>query len=942
MISKLLRLAEHLLAGTMRLASGILEVLARWVAAVWGWLILHLAAWTAMFLISLRSFFLRLRMSHDNGMAARGEIRLAEDAQFPENDFFKPGRVFPCRARLAMVSFSDDARFVARGVSLKFADARKKSPLDLLLNTGLTTPFNNVRTFWKFMILTAQGRAQNAIRYMQEDSALYVGCLDPLRRNPESFAQLYYHSKMPYVFELADGSKSYVKFRLTPWDMGPESGLPDEDDQLDWAWCWQGIRPGERRSRNYLKQELRARLEEGPVRLRLQMQLHPVREEERQDDVIDSALVWDEEDHPWLEVGEVRLDEVLDHRESNLSLFTIRHRPKCLSILKPRDIDDPAGMNYLRSLAVWPRRARLLGNMFFGIPAPFPDEREPGKTTHFTPFREPLPIGDPIPLELPQHESSTEQAARRQELGLRRGAYRLEVPGTLPSYVAELPPEEEFDRSEKSRMYADIASTLSDLGLGDIRSIDRKDRTLATFDRYYPFRKLPAVHSRWRLDAEFARQRLVGVNPTLIERCRALPPNFPVNEWDVAGLLPEGTTLEAQIEAGRVYMTDYRILEGLKTGDVRYQVAPICLFHVEEDGTLLPLAIQLGQSPAAGPIFTPKDPPWLWLTVKTYAQSADSAYHELYAHLLRTHMVSEAVWLCARRNLSDRHPLIELLRPHFRDTMAVNHAARTQMLIPGGPLPETMALGYDGSIELLERAFGEYRFDRFELDRDLEVRGVAERGPDGEYLLPDYHYRDDALAIQRAIQEHVLGIVGLFYASDEDVRGDYELRAWLEELGDPARGNLPGLPNDGHLETRADLCRFLTQVIFVATAEHSAVNNGQYDYFGYVPNVPGALSKPPPRTKDELSEAWLVEALPDAYHCGVQIAMVHLLSIPADWPIGNVPEGNFGGHADAIELLKRFHARLDRVSLAIRSRNALLEVPYPFLDPRHVSQSTLI
>ena len=79
--------------------------LVRWVVgglrAVWNWILARLGAWLGIVLVSLRSFFLRLRMSHDNGIAARGSVRFVKDAQYPENDFFKPGREFPCRCRFA-------------------------------------------------------------------------------------------------------------------------------------------------------------------------------------------------------------------------------------------------------------------------------------------------------------------------------------------------------------------------------------------------------------------------------------------------------------------------------------------------------------------------------------------------------------------------------------------------------------------------------------------------------------------------------------------------------------------------------------------------------------------------------------------------------------------------------------------------------------------------
>lgn len=915
----------------------------RLLVVVWDWTLARLLSWLAIFLIVLRSFFLRLRMSHDNGIAARGRIRLVDDARYPENDFFRPGLEFDCRCRFGMVSFWDDARFVARGAALKFADTRYPSPLDLLMNTGRTTPFWNIRTFLQFMWLTIRGRSQHAIWYMKSDPILYVGCLDPLKRNPESFAQLYYHSKIPFTFTAKDGKPRYIKFRMIPWDRGPETGEPGADDLLDWAWCWQGIRPGETRTRNYLKEELKQRLARGPMRFHIELQLHEVREGESRD-FLNSSIEWDERTHPWLPLAEVELTEALDHVESNETLITIRNRPKCMGTVPTRSIDDPAGMNYLRELAIWPRRARLLGNRIFGVPKPFPDERT-GKDIHYTPFREPESFGPRKPLLLPQAESAAMRAQRREDLKLLAEQYPLCVPGDLPTYVEELPARERFDDAAQECMFEDVAGTLADLGLAELERVLRlhgaQEGRLAFYDTFYPLRHIPAVHRRWRHDGEFARQRIAGVNPTLIRLCRELPKGFEVEDGLLSGLLPRGRTLAKQMEAGRVYITDYAMLEGLKTQDACYLAAPYCLFHLEEDGSLLPLAIQLERRKGA-PVFTPNDPPWLWLAVKTYAQSADAAHHEVAAHLLRTHLVMETVYVCARRNLHERHPVMELLAPHFRCTMAINHAARTQLLVPGGPLPQTMAAGYDGSVELLKRSFTEWGFERYSLRRDLEERGMAERDADGKFLLPSYYYRDDALAILEAIELWVGEVVGRFYRSDDEVREDPELQAWIGELADPERGNLRGLPHKGKLKSRQALSELLSQVIFNASAEHSAVNNGQYDYFGYVPNVPGAMHAPPPADKRELSEEWLVRAMPGAERSSIQLAMVHMLSEPTQTPLGDYPAGFFAGHAEVQYALRRFSARVTRISAAIRTRNVALEVPYPYLDPRKVGNSISI
>ncbi|MBI3268131.1 MAG: hypothetical protein HYZ53_03850 [Planctomycetes bacterium] len=539
-------------------------------------------------------------------------------------------------------------------------------------------------------------------------------------------------------------------------------------------------------------------------------------------------------------------------------------------------------------------------------------------------------------VQLPQREDVDGRRQRNRELELRRAEYAFVYASGLPPFLATLPKAESEGGAHKLAMYADLAGTVTNLGLGGFRELldVRAHNSLVKFDDLYPGREVPRVSKRWRTDEEFGRQRLAGVNPVLVERCRRLPENFPVTDADVRGLLPAGATLASEAERGRLYFLDYRILEGLPVKPGCYLPAAMCLLRVDEVGRLLPIAVQLGQTPAAGPIFTPKDPPWLWLAAKTYVQVADASYHEMASHLQRTHLVMEVFWVAARRRLSERHPVHELLAPHFWFTLVINNAARTQLLVPGGPIDKTMAPGYDGCVELVKRAFAQWTFERFDLRADLRARGVDDVG-----TLPGYHYRDDALRVWDAIQEFVTSFVRSFYRTPEDVAADGELQGWVRELTDPDACGLKGLPGNGVLRTQAEVVQLLTQVLFTASAEHASVNNGQFDYFGYVPNTPGSLQMPPPRTKAELTELDLVKTLPTFLRASEQIAMVHMLSQPTEQPLGAYSENFFAGHPQVREFAAAFRARLASVSAVIAERNRGLAVPYTYLDPRQISQS---
>lgn len=322
--------------------------------------------------ISFNIFKTRRKFSHDNGVCAAGKLKIVENPAWPEIEFFVPGKEFPCRVRHGMASFDDDAKMLVRGGSVKFSDENTKSPFDLVMNTGDAPLFNSIRTFAEFGKAFAmkpgpdngwEFRGVNWIPYMQKYPGCFRGMKESLRRDPSSYAQLFYHSKMPIHYRSKDKATRYVKFRMIPGNRGPETGLLDEEDRKT-PWN-QMRRPGNTKSRNYLKHEFAERVKNEGVTYILQLQLHEWKEGDT-DVVFDSLVPWDEKTHPWLDLAEIKLDRVLTYEEERLTYFAISNHPKCLGIISAKNIDDPNSLNYLRYWATIPRKARLLGQYIFG------------------------------------------------------------------------------------------------------------------------------------------------------------------------------------------------------------------------------------------------------------------------------------------------------------------------------------------------------------------------------------------------------------------------------------------------------------------------------------------------------------------------------------------------------------------------------------------------
>ena len=133
-------------------------------------------------IITTASFVRRRRMSHENGVAARGRVRIVDDPTFPAHDFFTPGREWPCRIRHATVLFKDDAKMTVRAASLKFADDRFESPFDMLMNTGRVGLFWSARTFWDFGLMTGK-HGKFFVPYLRKYPQSLYGGGDSSRRN---------------------------------------------------------------------------------------------------------------------------------------------------------------------------------------------------------------------------------------------------------------------------------------------------------------------------------------------------------------------------------------------------------------------------------------------------------------------------------------------------------------------------------------------------------------------------------------------------------------------------------------------------------------------------------------------------------------------------------------------------------------------------------------
>jgi hypothetical protein len=564
---------------------------------------------------------------------------------------------------------------------------------------------------------------------------------------------------------------------------------------------------------------------------------------------------------------------------------------------------------------------------------------------------------NPSPYQLPQHVSEDRRRARVETLLLeqKRFGFKAEAEAGLPEGFRRLPPDcaslpgdADFPAS---KLFGELMAyrmwTFFNLVPGTARWLalfSRPSRYLAIFQGILGPRE---AISHWREDVEFGRQRLTGVNPMHL---RLLRDDQPTPLWEAAeAVLKKRGVSHSMMELynkGRLFYTEYSVLTHKRIqGQVAkgaYLAAPTCLFWSNETGHLMPLAIQCHPPSVTegNPVFTPEGPKYDWLLARAHAQAADTHVHEGTYHLLETHLVSGIVALCMYRRLHPDHPLRQILEPHYEENLAINKLALGGLLAKGGTIDTALAGRVAGTLDAARIFYHDWSFKQRSLRNDLEARGV-----DREETLPFNYYREDGLQVYTAIENYVSSILSLWYRSDADVAGDTELQSWVAEVASPSGGAVPGFPHA--LRTREELYELVSDLVFRAGPQHAAVNNGQFDAYGWVPNSPALVRRKPPSKpspeKGHLSEQDFWDALPNWSPATSQVNMVWVLSAPTRRTLlhaGESPALHPSLCPEAETIVGGFRRRLQTISQSIHRRNQLLDVPYRFLDPLSISRST--
>jgi arachidonate 15-lipoxygenase len=474
---------------------------------------------------------------------------------------------------------------------------------------------------------------------------------------------------------------------------------------------------------------------------------------------------------------------------------------------------------------------------------------------------------------------------------------------------------------------------------GGRKRLDRGN-TLQQFRDIFALIKQPEVVGRSQTDEYFAEMMVAGPDPTRLTRLDAVPDKFPITTQHLHSD-PElaHETLEVAIAAGRVYWVDHEPMTALNNGRhpqvPKYIYSPMVAFAVPRaGGAIRPFAIQCGQHPAGREIYTPADG-YSWKVAKNCVLAAHNTYHGVLTHLGFTHLLSEAVWLAAVRNLASVHPVAVLLRRHFEGTMTINKLAVELLIQPGMAVDYLIGSDLASTYPWLAEHRKKFSFTGNYLPTRLERSGI-----DGAGALPHHPYREDGLLVWAAIRRWADEFVAGYYQTDGDVRADHELQAWAVEVASPDGGAVSDFgATPGSIADRTDLAEILTMVIWTAGPQHAAVNFTQKEHLSYLPANPIAGYTPEPHGRGHTEDDWLAN-LPPLDVAVQQLCIMQFLGSMHQTTLGEYD--NDFRNTPVAKGLRGFQEDLSAAEDEIAQRNRRRPSAYQYLRPSLIPNSTNI
>ncbi|KAJ0083836.1 hypothetical protein Patl1_29820 [Pistacia atlantica] len=294
------------------------------------------------------------RYFHRIGVSGKGQLKIYDNIEgLSGHKIFNPGKCYPVVVRHSnSLSADDDARIDARGAAIRILsdEVGSTSPLlDLTLKTGKAFYARSIADFATWLVCGLAAREEHVKRVPHVRDAVWMSL-----RHADSYAELHYYSNICRLFRFTDGQEMYVKFKLRPYDenisedsgkvepvgiLPPETGAIPRDEK-------------DTRPLLFLAQDFQNRVNStGGVHYIFQLQVRSVPQDEATRDIaLDCTKPWDETEFPFINVGEISLDQNLSREESETLEFNPYLRCHEVDVIPASSCSQSASIDHGRSL----------------------------------------------------------------------------------------------------------------------------------------------------------------------------------------------------------------------------------------------------------------------------------------------------------------------------------------------------------------------------------------------------------------------------------------------------------------------------------------------------------------------------------------------------------------------------------------------------------------
>lgn len=220
-------------------------------------------------------------------------------------------------------------------------------------------------------------------------------------------------------------------------------------------------------------------------------------------------------------------------------------------------------------------------------------------------------------------------------------------------------------------------------------------------------------------------------------------------------------------------------------------------------------------------------------------------------------------------------------------------------------------------------------------------RGMAEEDPSAKHglrlAIEDYPFAVDGLDLWAAIKQWVQDYLALYYKDNKALRDDVEVQSWWEEIRYVGHADHAGADWWVDMKKVGDLVEVVTTLIWLTSAQHAAVNFGQYAYGGYMPVSPcmGRRLIPEKGTLEYLEmlsdpEKFFLSMVPMQGATTHAMAVLELLAqhLGEEEYLGERVDSQWTSDARALVALQTFRRNLANVEASIEARNASSSLPH--------------